>query len=142
VKVILCAFAAALALAGCSSSGSPSATTVTATSKVTVTESSAQASGPIQQYPESSGAPAAPAADSWPMPNEIGKDLQTAQDDLQALTGNPMFISTSKDLTGEARHQINDRNWQVCSSTPPPGGTFTSQTNVVFGVVRNSEMCP
>jgi hypothetical protein len=77
------------------------------------------------------------------MPNEIGKDLQTAQDDIQALTGNPMFISTSKDLTGQGRHQINDRNWQVCSSTPPPGETFTSHTNVVFGVVRiDGESCP
>jgi hypothetical protein len=77
------------------------------------------------------------------MPNEVGKDLQTAQDDLQALTGNPMFISTSKDLTGQGRHQVMDRNWQVCSSTPPPGETFTAQTNVVFGVVRiDSEKCP
>lgn len=84
----------------------------------------------------------APGGEAWVMPNEIGKDLQTAQDDLQALTGNPMFISTSKDLTGAGRSQISDRNWQVCSSTPPPGAPFTSQTNVVFGVVRNSETCP
>ncbi|MDT5012758.1 MAG: hypothetical protein QOH57_4375 [Mycobacterium sp.] len=82
-------------------------------------------------------------AKSWTMPNEVGKDLQTAQDDLQAVTGNPMFVSTSKDLTGQGRHQVMDRNWQVCSSTPPAGETFTSQTNVVFGVVRiDSEKCP
>ncbi len=93
-------------------------------------------------------APAAPAqaapasTQSWTMPNEVGKDLQTAQDDLQALTGNPAYISTSKDLTGQGRRQINDRNWHVCNSTPAPGGTFTSQTNVVFGVVRNGESCP
>lgn len=76
------------------------------------------------------------------MPDEIGKDLQTAQDDLQALTGNFAFISTSKDLTGKTRHQINDRNWQVCTSTPAPGEIFTPQTNVVFGVVKNTETCP
>jgi hypothetical protein len=81
-------------------------------------------------------------AESWPMPDETGKDLQTAQDDLQALTGNPAFISTSKDLTGQARRQINDRNWQVCNSTPAPGENFTRQTNVVFGVVKNTETCP
>jgi len=81
-------------------------------------------------------------AQSWPMPDEIGKDLQTAQDDLQALTGNFAFISTSKDLTGKTRHQINDRNWQVCTSTPAPGEIFTPQTNVVFGVVKNTETCP
>lgn len=77
----------------------------------------------------------------WTMPNEIDKDLQTAQDDLQALTGNPAFISTSKDLAG-SRHQINDRNWKVCSSTPPAGQTFTQATNVQFGVVKNDESCP
>jgi hypothetical protein len=76
------------------------------------------------------------------MPNEIGKNLQRAQDDLQALTGNPMFVSTAEDLTGMGRQQIMDRNWQVCSSNPAPGSTFTSQTNVVFGVVRDSETCP
>jgi len=76
------------------------------------------------------------------MPNEIGKNLQQAQNDLQALTGNPMFVSTSEDLTGKGRQQIMDSNWQVCSSSPPPGSAFTSQTNVVFGVVRDSETCP
>jgi hypothetical protein len=92
---------------------------------------------------DKSSQPAESQTKSWTMPNEVGKDLQTAQDDIQALTGNPMFISTSKDLTGQGRHQVMDRNWQVCSSTPPAGETFTSQTNVVFGVVRiDSERCP
>ncbi len=76
------------------------------------------------------------------MPDETGKTLQRAQDDLQALTGNPLFVSTSEDLTGKGRQQIMDRNWQVCSSTPPPGMAFTAQTNVVFGVVKESETCP
>lgn len=79
---------------------------------------------------------------SWPMPDEIGKNLQRAQDDLQALTGDPMFVSSSEDLTGKGRQQIMDRHWRVCSSTPPPGATFTSRTNVVFGVVKESEECP
>jgi hypothetical protein len=109
---------------------------VTETAKVTIT-------GTPTQPEESEGASAAsPAAESWIMPNEIGKSLQIAQDDLQALTGNPMFVSTSEDLTGQGRQQIMDRNWQVCSSTPPPGAPFTLQTNVVFGVVRDSERCP
>ena len=112
--------ALALALSACGGGGS-----TTATSTVTVTSTAE-----------------APAAQSWTMPNEVGKDLQTAQDDLQALTGNPAYISTSKDLTGQGRRQINDRNWQVCNSTPAPGATFTSQTNVVFGVVKNGESCP
>lgn len=114
----------AAALAACGGGGG-----TTATPTVRQTDSVAPSAG-------------SPESQSWPMPNEIGKDLQTAQDDLQALTGNPMFISTSKDLSGQARRQINDRNWQVCNSTPAPGDAFTEQTNVVFGVVKNSEACP
>ena len=138
----------AIALAGCGGASEPAATsTVTATSRVTVTYSSTQPSASAPMAPAASSppdtAPAASApADSWIMPSEIGKNLQRAQDDLQALTGNPMFVSTSEDLTGMGRQQIMDRNWQVCSSNPAPGSAFTSQTNVVFGVVRDSETCP
>lgn len=135
-------------LAACGGASGPTAsTTVTETSRVTVTQSPTQTStttplAPVSTVPvETTPASAAPA-ESWTMPNEVGKDLQRAQDDLQALTGNPMFVSTSEDLTGQGRQQIIDRNWQVCSSTPSPGSTFTSQTNVVFGVVRDSELCP
>ena len=97
---------------------------MTTTSTVTVTVTEKQA-----------------ASREWTMPDEIGKDLQTAQDDMQALTGDPLFISTSKDLKG-SRHQINDRNWKVCSSTPRAGDSFTKQTNVQFGVVKTGESCP
>lgn len=137
-------------LAGCgggSKSPSQAVSTVTATSMVTVTQTSAQQPSTTGPPPtevsttESSSAAGAPV-ESWIMPNEIGKNLQRAQDDLQALTGNPMYVSTSEDLTGRGRQQIMDRNWQVCSSTPAPGMPFTSQTNVVFGVVKDSESCP
>jgi len=36
-----------------------------------------------------------------------------------------------------------DRNWQVCTSTPAPGESFTVGAKVNFGVVRiDSEECP
>jgi hypothetical protein len=77
------------------------------------------------------------------MPDLRGKDLQAAQDAIQALTNNPVFVSTSTDLTGQGRNQILDRNWEVCTSTPPPGGTFTADTQIDFGVVRiDTEECP
>jgi len=135
-------------LAGCGGGSGPAVTsTVAATSTITVTRSSGQQSATTPKAPaESSPIDTAPAtsapAESWMMPSEIGKNLQQAQDDLQALTGNPMFVSTSEDLTGKGRQQIMDRNWRVCSSNPPPGSTFTPQINVVFGVVRDSEVCP
>ena len=30
----------------------------------------------------------------------------------------------------------------VCASTPPPGATFTTDTEIDFGVVRIEETCP
>ncbi|WP_241010624.1 hypothetical protein [Mycobacterium camsae] len=90
-----------------------------------------------------SAAPPASADPSWTMPNLIGKDLQGAQDAIQSLTNGQVWYSGSKDLTGKGRSQIVDRNWQVCTSTPPPGATITTSTSITFGVVRiDTEKCP
>ncbi|WP_234784998.1 hypothetical protein [Mycolicibacterium thermoresistibile] len=87
-------------------------------------------------------APAAAADETWTMPNLIGTDLQGAQDAIQSLTDGAVWFSSSTDLTGKGRLQIIDRNWTVCSSTPPPGATFTASTRIDFGVVRDTEDCP
>ena len=87
-------------------------------------------------------APIAQADQSWTMPNLVGKDLQGAQDAIQSLTHDAVWLSTSTDLTGKGRAQIVDRNWTVCSSTPPAGAMFTATTNIDFGVVRDTETCP
>lgn len=77
------------------------------------------------------------------MPNLIGSNLQHAQNEIQRITNNEVFFSSSTDLTGDARAQIIDSNWQVCSSTPAPGETFTKDTSIDFGVVRiDVEDCP
>lgn len=118
---------AVIALTGCGGSSTPAPATVT-----------------VHDTPGASGS-AAPStrAESWVMPDLRGSNLQAAQDAIQALTGNPAFFSTSTDLTGQARMQIVDRNWQVCSSTPAPGESFTSTSKVDFGVVKlDSESCP
>ncbi|AKS35864.1 PASTA domain-containing protein [Mycolicibacterium goodii] len=86
--------------------------------------------------------PPASAEPSWTMPNLIGMDLQGAQDAIQSLTRGQVWFSSSTDLTGQGRAQFSDRNWQVCSSTPPPGARFTADTDIDFGVVRVSEECP
>jgi hypothetical protein len=86
-------------------------------------------------------APIAQADQSWTMPNLVGKDLQGAQDAIQSLTHDAVWLSTSRDLTGKGRAQIVDRNWIVCSSTPAPGATFTATTAIDFGVVRDTEVC-
>jgi hypothetical protein len=84
----------------------------------------------------------AAAEPTWTMPNVVGMDLQGAQDMIQSVTHGALWYSGSTDLTGQGRTQINDRNWVVCSSTPPSGRAFGASTKVDFGVVRDSESCP
>jgi len=118
--------------------------TVTASpSTVTVSQSASAVAQPPLAPPAETATPApAVAAGPWVMPNLVGKDLQAAQNTIQAMTEYKVFFSGSKDLSGQNRMQINDRNWQVCTSTPPAGTTFTEQTAVEFGVVKESETCP
>jgi hypothetical protein len=76
------------------------------------------------------------------MPDEVGKILQAAQDDIQRVSGNPVFFTSSTDATGAGRHQILDRDWQVCAQSVPAGTKVGPDTKIDFGVVRTSETCP
>lgn len=78
---------------------------------------------------------------SFPMPNEVGQILQAAQDDLQRVSGNPIYISHSHDLLG-SRHQVLDGNWRVCNQNVAPGASVTDGMSVDFGVVKVEESCP
>jgi hypothetical protein len=82
------------------------------------------------------------AGNEWTMPDLIGQDLQGAQDAIQSLTALEVWYTDSTDLTGQDRMQVSDRHWVVCTSTPPPGETFTVDTEIDFGVVRIEETCP
>lgn len=140
-RAAMCAIAISLlAIAGCgtsadsSSQAAPPTVTVTATPSPTPTPSPTNANKPKPK-------PAA-AGDTWVMPNEVGKVLQDAQDDIQALTGNPFFFTASEDATGASRFQMLDRDWQVCSQKPGPGSHFNEDTDITFYVVKLSEHCP
>ena len=77
------------------------------------------------------------------MPNEVGKVLQAAQDDLQAISGNPVFYSDSVDATGADRFQVLDSGWQVCQQNKRPGAAISQDDqSIVFRVVRVTEDCP
>jgi hypothetical protein len=78
---------------------------------------------------------------AYTMPNEVGKDLQAAQDDIQGVVGH-FFFSDSVDATGQDRFQVLDRDWQVCSQSVPAGSKFDEDTDVTFKVVRVTESCP
>jgi hypothetical protein len=75
------------------------------------------------------------------MPNEVGRVLQDAQDDIQRVSGDPVFFSHSHDLLG-SRFQILDRDWKVCTQNVAPGQTVSAIGHIDFGVVKLSESCP
>lgn len=128
VRTATAAFVAGCALVVSACGGGDDAVT---TQTVTVTT---MVDGPAPESTDST---------SWTMPDLVGKNLQEAQDSIQALTDNQVFYTGSTDLTGAGREQVMDRNWQVCTSTPAPGETFTADTSIEFGVVKlDSESCP
>src|SRR5262249_61864650 len=74
------------------------------------------------------------------MPNLVGRNLQAAQDAVQAAGIG--FYSRSHDLPGRGREQILDRNWRVCTQTPRAGQPAPRGTIPDFGVVKLTESCP
>jgi hypothetical protein len=99
-----------------------------------------QPSSPTAAAPQpASPQPAAPQ--QWVMPNLVGSNLQAAQDQIQALTGNPIFITFSHDATGQSRLQVLDSNWKVCAQNVGPGTPFTATTRIDFGAVNLAEKC-
>jgi beta-lactam-binding protein with PASTA domain len=75
------------------------------------------------------------------MPNLVGTNLQEAQDRIQTLTSNAIFVTTSHDETGAGRQQVLDRNWKVCSQNVKPGQKIIASTQIDFGAVKTTESC-
>jgi hypothetical protein len=84
---------------------------------------------------------AAASSTMWTMPNELGHVLQNAQDNLQRVSGDPVFVSHSHDLLGD-RFQILDSDWQVCTQNVAPGTRVGQFAHIDFGVVKTYEQCP
>ncbi len=83
---------------------SPAPTTTTASAPTTTTASA----------PTTGNSASAKIA----VPDVVGKDLQIAQDTMQAAG---LYILTSHDSTGQGRAQVLDRNWKVTDQTPAAG---------------------
>lgn len=77
-------------------------------------------------------------AETAQLPDLTGETLQAAQDAAQAAG---FYGLTSSDATGASRMQLLDRNWQVCSQTPP-AGSHPTDTIVDFSTVKTEETCP
>ncbi len=132
---VLAAFLAMSAAACGWTSDGPADSPPTAT--VTITQSEPQHSNPSD---EPSGHDE--GGDTFEMPNEVGNNLQDAQDAVQTASGNPLYFSSSEDATGQSRFQILDADWQVCSQDPAPGSIVQQGADVTFFVVRLTENCP
>lgn len=91
--------------------------------------------------PASRPTPTSPAR-QWVMPNLVGTNLQRAQDRIQAITGDPVFLTSSHDATGRQRLQVRDADWRVCTQNVAPGSRFGMTAKIDFGAVKLTENCP
>lgn len=118
-------------LTGCSSDPEPRVTvTVSATATVTT--------GPLDGL-EDQLEDAVDEATAFTMPDLVGKSLQEAQDELQALGS---FLMDQEDATDKGRLQIIDDNWTVCSQDPEAGEQHSKLDVVTLWSVKNGEDCP
>jgi len=141
-------------LAGCGSSEPkeiPSTVTVisteTTTSDPTTETSEADETDPTDTTETTASAPpgATSATDegSFTMPNLVGEVLQTAQNEMQRISGNPVYYTSSSDATGKGRRQMWDRHWKVCSQSVAPGTQVPVHGPTIdFSVVKLDETCP
>jgi PASTA domain len=70
------------------------------------------------------------------IPEVVCKDLQSAQDALQAAG---FYDLASADATGRGRHQLLDRDWVVVRQSVRPGARVGPQTRVLLSVVKYGE---
>jgi beta-lactam-binding protein with PASTA domain len=70
------------------------------------------------------------------VPNVVCRDLQTAQDALQAAG---FYVLSSQDGTGKGRHQILDRNWVVTAQSAAAGTRPKLSTRITLTVVKFGE---
>jgi len=73
------------------------------------------------------------------VPNVVGLDHQLGQDTMQ---GAGFYYLLEEDASGQERQLINDRNWYVCSQSPPGGTEASTDDPVVLRSVKKGEACP
>src|SRR4051812_8613967 len=72
------------------------------------------------------------------VPNEVGRNHQAAQDDLQA---HGFFNLRERDCTARGRLLLFDRNWRVAPQTPPAGARASATPATPLSGVKN-RACP
>jgi hypothetical protein len=124
-------------------SNSSASTSAPVTPRISVTQPSATpATSTAPKMSPSTADGGATTSSEFTMPNEVGKVLQDAQDDIQRVSGNPVYFTRSTDASGQDRFQILDSNWQVCSQNVAPGQPADATTVISFAAVKLDESCP
>jgi len=70
------------------------------------------------------------------VPNEVGRNHQAAQDDLQA---HGFFNLRERDCTGRGRLLLFDRNWKVVRQSPHAGARVSVNHAITLCSVKYSD---
>jgi beta-lactam-binding protein with PASTA domain len=116
-------------LSGCGSGTQAPAPAVTVTQAAPTVIETAKPSA-------SDAATPADAAQKKRLPNVVGKNLQAAQDTMQAAG---FYLLSDKDATGQGRFQVYDRNWVVVRQTPAAGRRVALSTLVTLWAKKIGE---
>jgi ABC-type phosphonate transport system ATPase subunit len=80
--------------------------------------------------------PTAAAAATTRVPNEVGRNHQKAQDDLQA---HGFYNLREKDCSGRDRMLLFDRNWKVVRQSPHAGTRVSTRHAITLCSVKYSD---
>ena len=127
-RIVLLCGVAALVLAGCADETKSQDGDVNSTTSSTATTTTTAPTTTTTAPTATSGTTAAAAKIT--VPNVVGKDLQLAQDTMQAAG---LYNLTSHDSTGQARLQVLDRNWVVTDQTPAAGSRVAEDQLIDLG---------
>jgi hypothetical protein len=100
------------------------------------------AAGPAASQPADSTRATAPGASGHAdarrarVPNEVGKNHQAAQDDLQA---HGFFNLRERDCSGRGRLLLFDRNWRVVRQSPRAGARVSVNRAITLCSVKYSD---
>lgn len=127
-RIVLLCGVAALLLAGCGDETKSQDGDVNSTTSSTATTTTTAPTTTTTALTATSATTAGAAKIT--VPNVVGKDLQLAQDTMQAAG---LYNLTSHDSTGQARLQVLDRNWVVTDQTPAAGSRVAADQLIDLG---------
>jgi beta-lactam-binding protein with PASTA domain len=83
-----------------------------------------------------STSPTAVAASKVRVPNEVGRNHQAAQNDLQA---HGFYNLREKDCSGRERLLVWDRNWKVIRQSPKAGSRVSTNRAITLCSVKYTD---